>query len=61
MRSDLNKKYHEELNEVDDQNTSLFYFEINLDSGGDVGKDKEYSRYLKKKIKKPCKQRDCAC
>lgn len=61
MRSDLNKKYHEELNEVDNQNKSLFHYEINLDSGGDVGKDKEYSRYFKKKIKKPCKQRDCAC
>lgn len=61
MRSDLNKKYHQELSEVDNQNRSLFHYEINLDSGGDVGKDKEYSRYFKKKIKKPCKQRDCAC
>lgn len=46
MRSDLNKKYHQELNEVDNQNRSLFHFEINLDSGRDVGKDKEYSRYF---------------
>lgn len=61
MRSDLKKRYHEMLNEADSQDASLFHYEINLDSGGDVGKDKEYSRYLKKKIKKQCKQRDCAC
>lgn len=61
MRSDLNKKYHQELNEVDNQDRSLFHYEINLDSGGDVGKDKEYSRYFEKNVKKPCKQKDCAC
>lgn len=37
------------LNEADSQDASLFHYEINIDSGGDVGKDKEYSRYLKKK------------
>lgn len=53
MRSDLNKKYYQELNaELDDQNTSLVHYEINLDSGSDVCKDKEYISFLNTNIKK---------
>lgn len=61
MRSDLYKKYHQELNKADDPKTSLFHYEINLDSGADVFKDKEYSKHFNEKIKKQCKQKDCAC
>lgn len=62
MRSDLYRKYHEELDkEVDGHNTSLVHFEINLDSGGDVHKDYEYSKFLKDQIKKPCEKSECAC
>lgn len=61
MRSDLYKKYHQELNKADNQKTSLFHYEIDLDSGADVCKDKEYSNHLNEKIKKQCKQRDCVC
>lgn len=61
MRSDLYKKYHQELNKADNQKTSLFHYEINLDSGADVCKDKEYSNHFNEKIKKQCKRRDCVC
>lgn len=62
IRSDLYRKYHEELDkEVDGHNTSLVQFEINLDSGGDVQKDYEYSKFLKDQIKKPCEKSECAC
>lgn len=61
MRSDLYRKYHEELDkEVDDHKTSLVHYEINLDSGGDVHKD-EYSKFLNDQIKKPCEKSECAC
>lgn len=37
MRSDLNRKYHQELDaEVDDQNISLVHYEINLDGCTDI-------------------------
>lgn len=52
MRSDLYKKYHQELNKADDPKTSLFHYEINLDSGADVCKDKEYSKHFNQKITK---------
>lgn len=62
MRSDLNKKYHQELvKEVYDKKTSLVDFEICLDSGGDVHKDDEYIRFLNDQVIKPCKKSDCAC
>lgn len=62
MRSDLKQKYHEELDdEVDDRYTSLVHYEINLDSGGDVHKDKEYVRYINNHIKNVCKTSDCDC
>lgn len=61
MRSDLYKKYHQELNKADYQKTSLFHYQINLDSGADVCKDKEYSNHFNEKIKKQCKRRDCVC
>lgn len=62
MRSDLYKKYHEELDkEFDDQKTSLLHNEIILDSGGDFHNDNEYVRFLNDHIVKPCEKSDCAC
>lgn len=60
MRSDLYRKYYQELQEADEQTTNLFYHEINLDSA-DVQKDDEYLKYLNEKIQRPCKQDSCAC
>lgn len=60
MRSDLYRKYYQELEEAGEQNTSLFYHEIHLDSA-DVYKDEEYMKYLNEKIQRPCRQDSCAC
>lgn len=62
MRSDFDRKYHSELDkEIDDQDMSLVHYAINLDSGFDILKDPEYSRYLNDQIKKACGKSDCAC
>lgn len=60
MRSDLYRKYYQELQEAGEQNTSLFDHEIHLDSA-DVKKDEEYLKFLHEKIQRPCKQDNCAC
>lgn len=62
MRSDLYKKYHQELEEVDDsKNTSLFHHENYLDTV-DVCKDNAYRKYFEKKyIQKQCKVNNCLC
>lgn len=62
MRSDLDRKYHQELDaEVDDQNISLVHYEINLDGCTDIRKDCEYDLFLHDQIIKPCEISDCAC
>uniref|UniRef100_K1PX79 Uncharacterized protein n=1 Tax=Magallana gigas TaxID=29159 RepID=K1PX79_MAGGI len=61
MRSDLYKKYHQELEEADDDmNTSLFHHEIFLDTV-DVRKDAKYKNYFEENIQKQCKENDCEC
>lgn len=61
MRSDLYKKYHQALEEADDdKNTSLFHHEIYLDTV-DVRKDAIYKNYFEENIQKQCKENDCAC
>ena len=56
MRSDLYKKYHHELGKYSD----LFQHELFLDSVN-IHKDAEYLKYLEKRIKTLCKNKDCQC
>lgn len=47
MRSDLYRKYHDDLEEeLDDQSSNLFYHETYLDST-DVSKGAEYMNFIK--------------
>ena len=55
MRKDLFNKYKDEVFE---RYSELFLNEICLDN---TNTHKEYSTYLKKKVKGPCKNSDCKC
>ena len=56
MRSDLYKKYHQELVKYSD----LFQHELFLDSVN-THKDAEYLKYFDKRIKALCKNKECQC
>lgn len=60
MRSDLQKKYHRQLEaEKDVNNMHLFNHEINLDSAN-IKKDAEYENYFNSNIKNECQKDHCA-
>lgn len=60
MRSDLQKKYHRQLEaEKDENNMHLFNHEINLDSAN-IKKDAEYENYFNSNIKNECQKDHCA-
>nr|XP_022344808.1 uncharacterized protein LOC111137587 isoform X1 [Crassostrea virginica]XP_022344809.1 uncharacterized protein LOC111137587 isoform X1 [Crassostrea virginica] len=56
MRSDLYKKYHQELGKYSD----LFQHELFLDSVN-INKDAEYLKYFHKRNKGLCKNKECQC
>lgn len=61
MRSDLYKKYHQELEEANDnQSVSLFHHEIYLDSVDDRN-DAKYKIFFKESTQKQCIENDCPC
>lgn len=58
MRSDLYRKYQEEL-KVDDDHKHLFQNEINLDSAN-IKEDAKDAKYFYEKIRNKCQKSDCA-
>lgn len=61
MLSDLYKKYHQELEEANENQTfCLFHHEIYLDSIDDRN-DAEYKIFFKESIQNHCIENDCPC